>query len=191
MSASEYPLQWPEQLPRSQEVVQGKFKTTLNAALKNVRDALRRFGDDTEHPVEGVVISSNVSLGNSRPEDPAVSVWFMWDGAQRCIAVDRYAKAEGNLQAIFHILEARRTEMRHGGLNIVRAAFKGFDALPSPESDTWWGVLGVRKDASNPAVREAWKRKLKESHPDRGGSDSAAAAINGAYDKFKKERGID
>jgi len=144
------------------------------------------FGTDTAKPVTGVIISSNVTLGNNRPVDTGIAVWFTWDGAQRCIAVDRYPKPEDNLQAIHHILEARRTEMRHGGLHIVRQTFKGFVALPA--SEPWWQILEVQPSATIAEIDAAYRRKASSAHPDSGGSDAAMSRLNVARDQGRKSR---
>ena len=112
MTITAFPLTWPKQFPRSKAVEKGQFKTTLAGALKNVQESLRRFSQDSGKKLENLTISSNCSLGTVRPADPGVAVWFVWDGLQVCIAVDRYASVEGNLQAIHHIVEARRVELR-------------------------------------------------------------------------------
>lgn len=44
------------------------------------------------------------------------------------------------------------------------------------------GVLGVRVDADPEAVREAYREKVKEAHPDRGGSTEAFKRVNEAYE---------
>jgi hypothetical protein len=139
-----YPLSWPDGLPRTERKVTSQFRTTLAAALNNVRKSLEAFGKDSGKAVTEISITSNVTLGETRPSDTGVAVWFTWDGQQRCIAVDRYPKPEDNLQAIHHVLEARRTEMRHGGLHVVRQTFKGFTALPAPPGrKSWRDVLGI------------------------------------------------
>lgn len=179
-----FPLQWPDGLPRSASKATSQFKTGLPTALKNVQKSLQLFGSDSGKPVTSIVLSRNVGgLVFEPPEDSGVAAWFVWDGEQRCIAVDRYAKPEDNLQAIHHILEARRTEMRHGGLHIVRQTFKGFIALPAPEQ--WWEVLGVAADASRDQINAAYREKARTAHPDQGGSDAAMARLNAA-----RERGL-
>lgn len=181
-----YPLHWPDGVPRTERRVSSQFKTGLAGALKNVQDSLRLFGQDSGKAVTGVVLSSNVSLGESRPADPGIAVWFTWDGSQRCIAVDRYPKPEDNLQAIHHILEARRTEMRHGGLHIVRQTFRGFVALPAPTgAQSWWQVLGVKPTATSDEIDAAWREKMQTAHPDRGGSHDEAARLNRAREQGK------
>lgn len=175
-----YPLSWPEGLPRTERPATSQFRTSLAAALKNVRKSLGAFGADSGKAVTEISISSNVTLGEERPRDPGVAVWFTWDGQQRCIAVDRYPKPEDNLQAIHHILEARRTEMRHGGLHVVRQTFKGFTALPAPPGrKSWREVLGFRADEqlTGTATIDARYRELAgKLHPDKPGGDSERMA---------------
>lgn len=179
---SAYPLTWPDTMPRTRSPGGSQFKTSLSAALANVEGSLRRFSADTGKALRSVVISSNVTLGQQRPADPGVAVWFTWDEMQVCIAVDRYQKVEHNLQAIHHIIEARRTEMRHGGLAIVRATFRGFQALPAPEKSSWVSDLGLQaapKDLD--ALKAAYHAAAKTAHPDNGGSNEKMQKVNAAY----------
>jgi hypothetical protein len=155
--------------------------------------SVQLFATDTNKRVESLVISSNVTLGVERPSDPGVAVWFVWDGMQVCIAVDRYAKVEDNLQAIHHIVEARRTEMRHGGLHIVRATFRGFTALPAPKRRSWREVLSVDGTVPDHGCREskaATALLAKARHPDSpGGSHDAMTELNTAKSEALKEIG--
>ncbi|SCM79806.1 Heat shock protein DnaJ domain-containing protein [uncultured Pleomorphomonas sp.] len=187
-----YPLSWPEGFPRSQRRETGNFRTTLAVALKNVQDSLRLFGRDSGKSVQDVILSSNVTLGVGSPSDPGVAAWFMWDGEQRCIPVDRYSTPAANLQAIHHVLEARRVELRHGTLALVRATFRGFTAaLPAPGRKPWHQVLGVRPSATKVEVDGAYKRLARERHPDvAGGSDALMAELNAARDLAYKENGF-
>lgn len=184
MSAQAYPLQWPDTIPRTKTREKSKFKTSLAGALKNVKASLTAFGNDSGKPVTDVILSSNVTLGNDRPADPGVAAWFVWDGASICIPVDRYLTAEENLQAIYHVLEARRTELRHGTLHLVRATMKGFKALPPPPGAKpkrpWWEVLNVTSNADRAVIDEAYRVLAKTRHPDAGGSNDAMAELNEA-----------
>lgn len=194
MDIHPYPLQWPDTMPRFKSARQpGQFKTSLSGAMKNVNDSLRRFSVDSGKPLGNVVISSNVTLGVINPPDPGVSVWFTWDGMSVCIPVDRYSKVEANLQAIHHIIEARRTELRHGTLALVRATFQGFTALPSPASSrTWRQVLGIdigarREPVNRESIDRAYREKAKTAHPDVGGSAESMAELNRARDEALRE----
>lgn len=181
MSISAYPLAWPATFPRAKYREDGRFKTALPNAIKNVQGSLRNFASDSGKKLDGLVISSNVTLGVDAPADPGVSVWFVWDGMQVCIPVDRYRTVASNLQAIHHIIEARRVELRHGTLALVRATFHGFMALPAPAGREWWDVLGVPRNSSADEARAAFRRLASEHHPDKGGDPARMAEINEAY----------
>lgn len=190
MSFPPYPLAWPDGLPRSERKVSSQFRTSLSAAINNVKKSLAAFGADTGKAVSDVSVTSNVAgIAFEPPKDTGVAVWFQWEDAQRCIAVDRYPKVEDNLQAIHHILEARRTEMRHGGLHIVRQTFKGFVALPAPAGKRPWrevlGLVGV-VTVTPELIKESYRERAKTAHPDAGGSKEQMAELTSAREEALK-----
>lgn len=188
MTTSAYPLAWPPGFPRTKFREKGQFKTTLSGALNNVQDSLRHFAMDSGKKLDGLVISSNYSLGIDNPNDPGVSVWFTWDGLQVCVPVDRYTTVASNLQAIHHVIEARRTELRHGTLALVRASFSGFAALPPPApGKSWREVLGLNTEAGIDAAEYQYRELARKAHPDAGGSHEAMAALNVAIESARKE----
>lgn len=191
MNVTKYPLCWPEHMPRHRAPEKSRFKATLPAALKNVSDSLRLFASDSGIPVNGLVISSNVTLGEERPKDAGVAVWFTWDGAQVCIPVDRYLTVEANLQAIHHIIDARRVELRHGTLALVRATFTGFAALPAPSTKRHWREVMAPADSlrTRAEVDARYKALARMRHPDHGGSDAMMSELNRARDEALKEIG--
>lgn len=186
-----YPLRWPEGIRRTQRHTSSQFRTSLPKAMQNVSDSLRRFSEDSGHKVTEPVITSNAALGQMRPADPGVAVWFTWDGSLRCIAVDRYGKVEDNLQAIHHVLEARRTEIRHAGIEVARATFKGFTkTLPAPDGadgQHWSAVLGVPADAPFAMVQEAYRGKAR--YASQAGDQALLQRLNIARDQARKEIG--
>ncbi len=194
-----FPLTWPNTIPRSKVREKGQFRTSLAGALKNVETSVNAFARDSGKAVANFVISSNVTLGAARPADPGVAIWFVWDGMQVCIPVDRYQTVEANLQAIHLIIEARRTELRHGTLALVRASFTGFLALPPGTSKRpWQEVLGLNtwhKGLPNPVNRErieiAYRELSKIHHPDLPtGSHERMAELNRARDEALSETRI-
>ena len=182
-----YPLHWPESWSRTKTPAKSQFKTTLAGAIKNVQGSLQLFAKDSEKKVEGLLVSSNVTLMDSNPKDAGVAVYFTWDGISTCIAVDRYQKIEENLQAIHHVIEAERTKLRHGGLNLVRTAFRGYAALPPPSKamEKPWEVLGVQPNATSEKIDAAYREKAKKAHPDAGGSAAAMQELNEARAAMK------
>ena len=183
-----YPLTWPEAFPRAKTREAARFRTTLHKAIENVQVSLRAFARDSRKSIAGIVLSSNVTLGATKPADPAVAAWFTWDGLSVCIPVDRYSTVEANLQAIHHILEARRVELRHGTLALVRATMTGFLALPGPAKRSWSDVLGIPATATADHITAAYRRLAAERHPDKGGSADAMAELNRARDEAMRAR---
>lgn len=193
MKRTEYPLSWPPNWPRTKEFERrsSKFKTSLPGAIANVSKELARFGKDSGKAVTGIQISSNYALGSQSPKDPGVAVYFTWDGIDTAIAVDRYFKLEENLQAIALVLDAERTKMRHGGLNLVRASFVGYMALPgsTASSRKWFEILDVPASADASTIRDAYNRKRSSSHPDKGGSAEAFREVQAAFEQAQ-QRGL-
>ena len=184
-----FPLAWPEHIDRAPRREKSAFKTSLAGALENVRKSLVAFGRDSGKAVSDIVISSNVTLGQEKPSDPGVAVWFKWDGLDVSIPVDRYTSPAENLQAIYHVLEARRVELRHGTLALVRASMRGFTALPAPagrpRKPKWFEVLGVPESTRDEStIANAYRSASATAHPDRpGGSHDAMARLNAARDE--------
>lgn len=185
------PLQWPPGFPRSKSRERGQFRTDYDSALRNVVRSLTAFGNDSRKPINNPVLSTNRDiLGRNPGNDPGVAVWFVWDGMQVCIPVDRYDTPAANLQAIHHIIEARRTELRHGTLSLVRASFTGFKALPSPAGKHWRDILKLTKEPATAQIIEANYRALaKDAHPDAGGSTDKMAELNEARATALREIG--
>lgn len=100
-----FPLHWPAGLPRCERRLSGGAHVSLSSAAVRVKDALRLLGSKSGRAVSRVTISSNVTLGQARPTDPGVAIYFDWCGQRRCVACDEYSKPEANLRAIYQSVE--------------------------------------------------------------------------------------
>lgn len=56
--------------------------------------------------------------------------------------------------------------------------------------DLSYKMLGVSPSASWDQVEQAFRRKAKIHHPDRGGDEDAMRALNDAYTLIKRARGV-
>jgi hypothetical protein len=177
-----YPLAWPAGWPRTTVRQPGKYRTSLAAALNNLRDEVRLlFGEGAS---KTLLLSSNATLLDPRPKDPGVVVYLTWEKQQVAIPCDRWTTVDANVQAIALTIEAMRAMERHGAKHMIRAMFQGFVALPAPGED-WRAVLG---NPDTLAAAEARYRDLaRDAHPDRpGGSNAAMARLNGAIAEARK-----
>jgi DnaJ like chaperone protein len=115
------------------------------------------------------------------------------------------------LDGLFHIARAdgqvRETELAY--LAEVARIF-GFseadfarirEANLGPDRADPYTILGVRREMSNAEIRAAWRKLVRDNHPDRliaqglpeefvNVANQKLATINAAYDKIAKERGI-
>ena len=51
-----------------------------------------------------------------------------------------------------------------------------------------YDILGVSKEATEEEINKAYKSKIKEAHPDLGGSKSEFLKFNNAYESIKSEK---
>jgi hypothetical protein len=186
-----WPLYWPEHWARTRQRRTAPFKMTPAKARRELIWELQRLG------ARHIIISTNVPLrrdgqpfadGKPTNGDPAVAVWFELDGEQQCIPCDRWSKVGDNIRAIGKSVEAIRGLERWGAQSMVKAAFKGFAALPPPGVTNWRDVLG-RDVLTSEQVDRRYRELARERHPDTGGSDAMMADLNAARDAARKEMG--
>jgi CheY-like chemotaxis protein/uncharacterized protein YegP (UPF0339 family) len=182
------------------KVAMGLFKATLAASLRSVQDHARGRArererqpaplcDDSGKKLDGVVMSSNVTLGACRPGGSRRRRLVHLGRPEVCIAVDRYETVEANLQAIHHIIEARRVELRHGTLALVRATFSGLPRAAGAEGLELARGAGLRQPRARSALesREGAVPVARSSiTPDKGGTDAEDGRVNLAYEQPKR-----
>ncbi|TDQ78458.1 DnaJ like chaperone protein [Dongia mobilis] len=122
-----------------------------------------------------------------------------------------HAVLEELLDGLFHIARADG-EVHEAEIAFIRdvADIFGFDdagfarireANLGPDEGDPYTLLGVQRTQSDDEIRAAWRRLSRENHPDRliaAGlppefvelANEKMAAINAAYDRIAKERGI-
>lgn len=202
MEYTAYPLSWPFGWPRNRTRVRSRFgtywkKPSVAQARGVVIQELRRFGVVDWN----VIISTNVQLrrdglpySNQRePDDTGVAVyWKDGKGKQLVLACDKYDTVGDNLYAIGKTMEATRGIERWGSVT-AEQAFAGYAKLPEKTGPSCWEILGIppltveagKKDPDKMeyTVLDAYRRKARETHPDReGGSSEAFAAVVAAKD---------
>jgi hypothetical protein len=196
-----YPLHWPEGRPRTEPWRRQCSKFAAGFA-RSRDEVMRQVGLLVgRHSMRdaGLVISTNLALrrdgfplaGQAQPKDPGVAVYFTYKKRQACFACDRWDKIEDNMHAVALTIDALRGIDRWGTGDMVAAAFRGFAALPPPETaGTWWKALGFEReeDATRAQAEDAYRRLAAIHHPDRGGSHEAmsnlVAAIHAARRRY-------
>lgn len=179
-----YPLAWPNDWKRTPKIERARspYRAGFATARDGVAEQLRKMG-------AGFVVTSNVPLGAKglastdyrEPEDPGVAVYWLARGTLLVLPCDAWASVRENMRAIGHALESLRTLERCKSGQILARAMQGFTALPAPRPP-WFGELGLEKWPPSVAdVRAAFNRRVREAHPDHGGSPEA-------FDKLVRAR---
>ena len=155
-------------------------------------DARTRLADELDRiGAESVMLSTNLELradGHPRansppPGDPGAALYFTLRGRPVVLACDKWQTVPGNIAAIAAHIDALRGQERWG-VGTLEAAFTGYLALPGGTPD-WRNVLGYPGTVAE-AVAEH-RRRMMEAHPDRGGTDADATALNVALDAARRE----
>lgn len=193
-----YPLYWPEGRPRTERYrrERSRFETGFARARNDVSHEVQLMVGRYTKPE--LIISTNIQLrkdglplaGRRQPDDVGVAVYFTYRKKQVCFACDRWDKIEHNMQAIAKTIDALRGVNRWGTGDMVEAAFRGFEALPSPDSVNrgWRETLGILPgERALDVIRAAYLRLRSQHHPDKGGDATTFNAVQQAYDLAVRE----
>lgn len=182
-------LNWPdaiERTPADEREDCTKFNTGLRVTRSDLKDQMRLLDVD-EWRVE------EVSGGQG---DPGVVVRWIDDGQEYAAACDAYNTKTANLrEAYMWIKETRMREQRP-----VSTAADNFAAAALPSGDDGEGivvaepdphdVLGVEPGATRDEIKEAYRERVKEAHPDKGGSNAEVKRVANAYESLTDADGV-
>ncbi len=204
-----YPLAWPVAWKRTpaRDRRRAEFRKSVNAVdpatgtvvrtpggramserALTLRDALERLERELRLlDAAGEILSSNMRVGlngvpragQAEPDDPGAAVYFQLEGADKCLACDRWDRVADNVAAIAQHIDALRRIDRYG-VGTRDQAFAGYAALPPAPAVEWWIVLGVNPSATRDDVDEAFRRQAKDAHPDAGGAHDRMARLTEA-----------
>lgn len=183
------PLQWPVSRPRTKNFGKSKFREFSQTAF-DLRTELRLLG------AKNVKITSNMELTRysttpkqSQPSnmDPGIAIYFDLKKKPTCMAFDKFPTAWENLAAAVSTIKALRGIERWGGSDMMEEAFRGFEALPAPES--WRETLNipVNMEVSATDLKRIYRELSRKHHPDMGGNLREMQRINMAYSQACKE----
>lgn len=185
--AEAYPLYWPEGWKRTLGREHSRFKTGFGAARILLFKELDRMG------ASQVVLSTNIPLRNDgmprasmKPDggDTGVAVYFQRKGKPMVFACDKFREAHDNIYSIAKTIDAMRSIERWGASDMMERAFSGFKALNSENGgESWWSILECSATSSKFEIEAAYKARLRQCHPDAGGSHEAMTKLNIARDQ--------
>lgn len=195
MSSLDWPSGW-ERTPPSEREKNRSFQATLADTTEAIETEMDRMDVDEWRASIGNqhTKSNGLPLYNANPDDPGFVLRWSNDGEDFAVACDRYSRLRDNVRTIYKWVH----ETRMRGKRPVQTGDSEFAAarLPSGEDeDTIVGreppheVLGVERNAPESAVKEAFRKAVKRTHPDQGGSEAALKRVKRAREAMLDNRG--
>ena len=163
-------------------------KRRFSAQPKTIQRDLRRV--ITEMGATSLKISQDVFAGTAE-------IVFDRGGQRYVFRCDKYEDALDNLRAaqlaityLWRALEEYGVTSEAQVLDRVFAQFfLGFAAAPDDSvlllgsgEEEWWQVLGVEPEASQEAIRNAYRALTRLHHPDTGGNPKEFKRLRRAYE---------
>lgn len=124
----------------------------------------------------------------SKPDRPFATLRLTLGQDELWLTSDRYRGIGCNIYALTRTIGAIRQIERDGGPGLLGRATAGFKALPARRH--WTSVLGCQPHLNPELVRLRYRERLKEAHPDGGGSEEELAEVMAAYKDFLEESGL-
>jgi len=184
-------VDWPPSFERSnpdRRSPNRNYGVSLHDAIEELDAEMDRLGVDDwrlDTAMRHQSRNPNYPYANqSEPNDPSVVLRWSMDGDQFAVACDAYSRVRDNLRTIgLYVREKRKMEQRPvttGESEFANAR------LPSGEEDAIavsspaHVVLGVDENASADEIEAAYRERVKEAHPDNGGSSEELREVREA-----------
>ncbi|MDJ0683585.1 MAG: TerB family tellurite resistance protein [Alphaproteobacteria bacterium] len=165
------------------------FKEVFKIPPEEMKNVARIF-DQARRDSSGYEVYARQVAGMFR-NNPTVLEELLW-----CLAY--IAKADGTI----HPGEMQYLRGVSAIFGFDQATFERVTAIPlSGDPEDPYAVIGVKKEDSDEAIKAAHRKLVVENHPDKlvaqglpeefiEVANKKLAAINAAYDKIKRERGL-
>jgi hypothetical protein len=186
-------IDWPAEFertdPSDREPYSGGFRVTRSTAFGNVLDELRTWDGVTDVQLDSGAEhqkrNPNKPYANASYDDPGVVVRFTKDGKEMAAACDRWDNPRDNAQDLYHYLHETRMQEQRGTVT-AQSEYEKL-RLPSGDEDAVaagsppaYATLGVDPDATQAQIQAAFREKLKQRHPDHGGTEEQFAELQDA-----------
>ncbi|WP_435143848.1 DnaJ domain-containing protein [Halobaculum sp. P14] len=150
---------------------------SLHDAIEDLSDEMDRIGvDDWRLSTAMEHQSRNPKYpyaGQAEPDDPGVVLRWSMNGNQYAVAADAYSRVRDNLRCIgLYVAEKRKMESRPvttGETEFANARLPAGDDGEIVADPPAHVVLEVSRDATESEIKQAYRERVKETHPDTGG----------------------
>jgi len=196
MTQIDWPAEFERTDPSDREPYPGGFRVTRSTAFSNILDELATWGGVTDVQLDSGAEhqkrNPNKPYANATYDDPGVVVRFTKDGEEMAAACDRWDNPRDNAQDLYHYLHETRMQEQRGTVT-AESEYEKLRLPSGDEEDAVVGAvpahetLGVEPDATDAEVKEAYRERVTDVHPDAGGSREAFARLKDAKEAMLDE----
>src|SRR5436305_11693481 len=123
--------------------------------------------------------------GSQKEIDRTVKLTYPKQGKTVNLVMGKQNRAVDNLRVLYLAVEAMRLNERRGISDVLESAYLQL-AAPTQAIDPY-ELLEIRPDASLEVAEAVYKAKVRNIHPDRGGSTEQMKALNRAIEEIRKK----
>jgi hypothetical protein len=192
-------LDWPEGYertdPSDREPCPNGFRVSRTEAFKNILSELDMWDGVTDVQLdsgaEHTKQDPNRPYADATFDDPGVVVRFNKRGEDMAAVCDRWDNPRDNAQDLYYTLHKSRMDEQRGTVT-AKSEYDKY-RLPSGEEDATaatppaHAVLGVERGASDAEVKAAYRERIKEVHPDNGGTQEQFERVQNAKEALLDE----
>jgi hypothetical protein len=191
-------LDWPqgwERTPAKEREYTRKFDSTIGKTTNQLTAEMGRVEPDDWRVSTGSggghTRGNGLPKASANPDDPGFVLRWTKDDHQHAVACDAYVRLVSNARAI--LLWMRETRLRsHRPVRTGQDEF-ATARLPSGDEDAITTrpppheVLGIQSDAPEGLVQAAYREKMKEAHPDQGGTNQESKLVQWAREQMLED----
>jgi hypothetical protein len=160
-----------------------KTKKTWHETNQELDEQMRLWGIkqwETNYPK-----GARSETWSQNEADRTVKLTYNKQGKTVTLVMGKQGRAVDNLRVLYLAVEAMRLNERRGISDVLESAYLQL-AAPTQEIDPF-ELLEIRPDASLEVAEAVYKAKVRNLHPDRGGSTEHMKALNQAIDEIRKK----
>lgn len=151
--------------------------------MQELEDQMRLWGVtqwETNYPK-----GARSDAWSQKEEDRTIKLTYRKNGKSVTLVMGKQNRAVDNLRVLYLAVEAMRLNERRGISDVLESAYLQL-ASPTQVVDPY-ELLEIRPDASLEVAEAAYKAKVRNIHPDRGGSNDLMKALNKAIEEIRKK----
>jgi len=158
-------------------------KKTWHETMQDLEGEMRRWGItqwDTNYPK-----GARSEAWSQNEEARTVKLTYHKNGKPVTLVMGKQNRAVDNLRVLYLSVEAMRLNEKRGISDVIESAYLQL-ASPTQAIDPY-ELLELRPDASLEVAEAVYKAKVRNIHPDRGGSTEQMKSLNRAIEEIRKK----